>query len=212
MPHRRPSTPDHAFTLLREGNERFVSGKPLAPQPSAERIELASGQSPYAVILGCSDSRVPIETIFDQPPGNLFVARVAGNIVSAEGIATIEYGVEVLGAMVVLVLGHSACGAVLAAMQHVEGANTFPGHIGLLAEAIAPAAERAHTQPGDWYANAIAENARACAAEIPRRSEVIRDAIEQRGIRIASAVYDLHTGHVEFAGVRSASHARATSG
>src|SRR5271155_2604626 len=120
MPYRqRPATPDEALARLLEGNRRFVAGTPQAPEPSAERIALASGQHPFAVVLGCSDSRVPIETIFDQRPGDLFVVRIAGNFVNEDGLASIEYAIDVLSSELVVILGHTRCGAVQAAMNYI---------------------------------------------------------------------------------------------
>src|SRR5208337_4835071 len=105
MPYQqRPATPDEALARLLEGNQRFVDGVPRAPVPSAERIALASGQDPFAVVLGCSDSRVPIETIFDQQPGDLFVVRVAGNFINDDVLASIEYAVDILSCELLIVL------------------------------------------------------------------------------------------------------------
>jgi carbonic anhydrase len=196
MPFTQPSTPDEALARLLEGNRRFVDGQPQTAVPSAERVELASAQRPFAVVLGCSDSRVPVETIFDQRPGDLFVIRLAGNIVTTEGLASIEYALEVLGCSLVMVLGHTSCGAVRAAMSLVESGTVFPGHIQLLAEAIAPIARDTRTAEGDWWTAAIECNARAAKLAILRRSPIVRVATARAGLRVAAALYDLHTGIV----------------
>lgn len=198
MPFTRPASLDDAVARLVEGNHRFVEESPLSPAPSAQRIELASGQSPFATILGCSDSRVPIETIFDQQPGNLFVVRVAGNIVNDDGLASIEYAITVLNSMLVVVLGHSQCGAVKAALDYVSNDTRLPGHMQLLADAIAPAARA--TQPGDgnWWSDAVTENVRINAAEVTKRSQIVADTVKAGRVRVVGATYDLHTGVVSF--------------
>jgi carbonic anhydrase len=197
MPFSRPASFDDAVARLAEGNRRFVEDRPLGPVPSVERVELASGQQPFAVVLGCSDSRVPIETIFDQRPGNLFVVRIAGNIVTDEVLGSIEYGIDVLGCMLVIVLGHTACGAVQAAMQHVESGATFPGHIQRLAELIAPAAILTRARE-NWWDCAVVENVRIGRQHVVERSAIVRNAGSQGTVRTLGAVYDVRTGKVSF--------------
>jgi carbonic anhydrase len=183
--------PDHApaaaLARLLEGNRRYVDGHPQTGVATADRVELASGQRPFAIILGCSDSRVPVEVVFDQGPGDLFVIRLAGNIVTGEVLASIEYAIEVLASQLVLVLGHSGCGAVAAAVARANDDATFPGHIGLLAEAIAPSAHDAHP---------VEANARASARALTARSSIVRAAVMQGNVRVVAAVYDLHSGLV----------------
>ncbi|HTZ55363.1 MAG TPA: carbonic anhydrase [Candidatus Acidoferrum sp.] len=178
---------DAALARLLEGNRRYYEGHARAATASAHRVELADAQRPFAIVLGCSDSRVPVETIFDQGPGDLFVIRLAGNIVSAEGLASIEYAIEILGCGLVVVLGHTGCGAVQAAISVAASGNTPPGHIGLLVEAIAPATRDAHP---------VEANARASARALVSRSSIVRAAVTRGGVRVAAAVYDLHTGRV----------------
>ena len=194
MPFTRPATLDDAVVRLAEGNQRFIEERPLAPVPSAERIELASGQTPFATILGCSDSRVPIETIFDEQPGNLFVIRVAGNIVNDDGLASIEYAATILNSMLVVVLGHSGCGAVQTALANVESHTRFPGHMQRLADAIAPAARATRENGGDWWNNAVLENVRLNAAAVVKRSKIIAERVAAGTVRVAGASYDLHSG------------------
>ncbi len=198
MPFTPPASLEDAVARLIEGNRRYVEEHPAAPVVSAQRVELASGQSPFATILGCSDSRVPIEAIFDQQPGNLFVVRVAGNVVNDDGLASIEYAITVLNSMLVVVLGHEQCGAVKAALDYVETHVRLPGHMQRLAEAIAPAARATHDTHGDWWHDAVIENARLHALEITQRSTIVADAVRQGRIRVMGATYDLHSGIVTF--------------
>lgn len=192
-----PADPSTALARLIEGNRRFAEGRPQAAAASARRIELADAQQPFAAVLGCSDSRVPVETIFDQGPGELFVIRLAGNIVTAEGLGSIEYAVEVLGSSLVVVLGHSSCGAVRAAMTFVESGAAFPGHIQLLAQAIAPVAADTRTAGSDWWSDAVVCNTRAARLAVLRRSPLLRVAATRGKVRVAAMLYDLHSGAVE---------------
>jgi carbonic anhydrase len=192
-----PADPGAALARLLEGNRRFAEGRSQAAAASAQRIELADAQQPFAAILGCSDSRVPVETIFDQGPGDLFVIRVAGNIVTTEGLGSIEYAVEILGSSLVVVLGHSNCGAVRAAMSFVESGTTFPGHIQLLAQAIAPIAAETRAADGEWWPAAVACNTRAAHRTMLRRSPLLRVAATRGKLRVAAMLYDLHSGSVE---------------
>ena len=198
MPFTRPASPEDAVARLIQGNRRYVEEHPVAPVVSAQRVELASGQSPFATILGCSDSRVPIETIFDQQPGNLFVVRVAGNIVNDDGLASIEYAITVLNSMLVVVLGHEQCGAVKAALDYVETSSRLPGHMQRLADAIAPAARATHDTNGDWWHEAVIQNARLNAEAIAQRSTIVDEAAREGRVRVVSATYDLHSGIVRF--------------
>ncbi len=198
MPFTRPASLDDAVARLIEGNRRYVEEHPVASVVSAQRVELASGQSPFATILGCSDSRVPIETIFDQQPGNLFVVRVAGNIVNDDGLASIEYAVTVLNSMLVVVLGHERCGAVKAALNYLETDTRLPGHMQRLADAIVPAARETRGTRGDWWHEAVIENARTNAREVIDRSTIVADAVREGRVRVVGAAYDLHSGIVTF--------------
>ncbi len=148
-------TPAQALQKLVDGNNRFVARKQQNPnQTQARLVEVAKGQKPFAAILGCADSRVPTEIIFDQGLGDLFVGRVAGNVATTEEIASHEYGTLVLGAKVLIVLGHERCGAVEAAVKGGE----FPGLIGSLVQAIRPAVDESEGKPGDRLENAVKAN------------------------------------------------------
>lgn len=184
-----------ALDRLLEGNQRFVEGRSQLHSMTTYGVEVAAGQSPFAVVLGCSDSRVPVETIFDQEPGKIFVIRVAGNIVNDDGLGSIEYAVDLFKAPLVLVLGHSGCGAVAAAIQQVERGTHFPGHIARLVSTIAPAAASTRHLP-DAYDAAIAENVRRNVVELTSRSPLLAEAAGSGNVAIAGAVYDLKTGKV----------------
>jgi len=188
--------PKHHLDDLMAGNARFAAGTPTAQQATAAGAEMAIGQAPYATILSCSDSRVPVETVFDHGPGDIFVVRVAGNFVNDDGLASIEFAVEKLKSVLVMVLGHSGCGAVDAAIASLDG-QIFPGYIGRLADAVAPAAVAARSQAGDWSTNTIAQNVRAQVAALTARSAILADAVTAGNLLICGAVYDIHSGTVE---------------
>lgn len=183
-----------ALNNLIEGNARFAAGKPIC-RPLIGRVrELASGQSPFATVLGCADSRVPVETIFDHEPGDIFVVRLAGNFVSDAALGSIEYAVAVLKSPLVLVLGHSSCGAVKAAVDYVETGKPLPGHIQLLADAIEPAAKASRHESGDWMHNAVAENVRQNMKRLRESTPILHEAVSKGEVEIAGGVYDLSTG------------------
>lgn len=191
-------SPAEALVRLRAGNARFVAGRPECGPLTARVAQLASGQSPFAIVLGCSDSRVPVETIFDQIPGNVFVVRVAGNFLNDANYGSIEYSVAVLKSKLILVLGHSSCGAVNAAVAYAKDGTTQPGHIASLITAISPAAEATKGRAGDWLANAITENVERNVHAMTTGSKIIADAVSAGQVEVRGGVYNLHTGHVNF--------------
>jgi len=183
-----------ALAKLKEGNARFVestvsSGKPTA----AKRTETAQGQHPFAIIVGCADSRTSPEIIFDQNIGDLFVTRNAGNLVDEHALGSIEYAVEHLGVRLIVVMGHSSCGAVTAAVA----GETAPGHIQSLVRDIQPAVKTAKNGNGseNLTERAIAENARLMANKIRTEADFGELAKE---VRVIPAVYDLSSGKVEW--------------
>jgi carbonic anhydrase len=192
------ATAEQSLQLLKEGNARFVAGESHHEGYTARRLELVAGQSPFAIVLGCSDSRVPIETVFDQLPGNLFVVRVAGNFLDENGLASIEYSVAVLGSSLIVVLGHSGCGAVDATLQYLRNGTVQPGHIQRLVTAIEPAAAAVRDKDGDWWDNAVEENVRLNVASMTHRSTIVADAVKSGAVRVVGGVYDLHGGKVSF--------------
>ena len=182
-------TPDEVLDLLMQGNERFVAGKVAPPQRNLARLqEVLAGQAPVAVFLGCADSRVPVEIVFDQGVGDLFVARVAGNIATPEIIGSLEFGTAVLGAKVLFVLGHTSCGAVAASLSGKE----VPGQISTLFQHLRPAVRAAN---GD-AAIAVRENVRHQANLVAESSPVIARLVREGKLRVAGGVYDLATGRV----------------
>ena len=194
-----------ALARLKAGNARYVAGTPtLATLSSAEREQLAAGQQPFAVIFGCSDSRVPVEHIFDQGFGDLFVIRVAGNVVAPSLIGSVEYAVEVLGTRLVVVLGHTGCGAVgatLAALQ--QAAAVESPNLGSIVRRIQPAvAELLETQLVQDEAalmhHAVRANVRASAGQLRTASELLEGLIEQDELLVVGAEYSLETGIVDF--------------
>ena len=184
------------------GNARYLANDSISHLLADElRGDFTAGQSPPVMILSCADSRVTPELAFDQPRATLFVCRVAGNIATDEVVASLEYGVKVLGARLLVVLGHSNCGAVAAAISRVEGA-TFPpeewGQIGHLVELIAPAAEAVRGAPGNWLQNATDENTRLTAAHLREIDPIIAPLVRDGSLLVASARYNIGIGQVVF--------------
>jgi carbonic anhydrase len=190
--------PDEALRLLVEGNGRYVRGEMKRRDFAAEREALAAKQSPHSIILGCADSRVPPEIAFDQGRGDLFVVRIAGNFLAVEGLASIEYAVKYLGSSLVVVLGHSGCGAVGAAIKFAEEGAVLPGHLPDLVAELRPAVEAARKEAGDTLANAIRANVRLNVAEISSAGPIVAELVAAKKVRVVGAVYELTTGKVEF--------------
>jgi carbonic anhydrase len=187
-------SPDEALKNLLDGNARYVASKSVHPdQTTKRRTEVAAGQHPFAVILGCADSRVPPELIFDQGLGDLFVIRVAGNVASAEVLGSVEYAVEHLGVPVVMVLGHEKCGAVKATAEHEDG----DVHVASLVKAIEPAVHEARQQKGDLVHNAVACNVKNAARTIAAATPTLKSLIAAGKLKVIGADYDLATGKVD---------------
>jgi carbonic anhydrase len=188
-------SPDTALARLVDGNERFVAGTTTHPDQSVERrTELAGGQQPFAIVLTCSDSRVPPELIFDQGIGDLFVIRNAGNLLDDHVIGSIEYAVEHLHTTLVVVLGHTKCGAVSAAVAGGE----VPGHLKSIVDSLESAVAMAKKKPGDAVDNAVRINARLSAAALAQTGPIIGEAVTAGQVKIVAARYDIATGQVEF--------------
>jgi carbonic anhydrase len=185
-------TPDLAFQKLVDGNKRFVEQKRQNPHQDLARLqEVAQKQQPFAAVLSCADSRVVPEIIFDQGIGDLFVVRVAGNVSTIEEIASKEFGTLVLGAKVLMVLGHERCGAVQAAMKGGE----FPGLIGSLVQAIKPAVDAAAGKPGDQLENVAKANVMLQVKRL-QTSPVIAKLVQEGKLKVVGGYYDLDTGTV----------------
>jgi carbonic anhydrase len=191
---RPPQTGNAAIQELMSGNERFMTGKLDSFEHDLEILKekTISKQEPFAAVLSCADSRVPVELIFDQSIGHLFVTRVAGNMVTPEIVGSLEYGVAVLGLKAILVMGHSNCGAISAAVQ----AKEVPGQISVLYQHLMPGIEGAH---GD-IALAVKLNAAFQAKLLRESSTVIAKAIKDDGVRVVGGSYDLATGRVTLVG------------
>ena len=199
-PATRPK-PDAVLEQLLEGNRRFVEGKLLHPRRAPQDFTaLAEGQAPLAVIVGCADSRVAPELIFDQGIGDMFVVRIAGNIVSGAGPTvkgSIEYAVAELHARLIMVLGHSGCGACKAAIEHIEAKDELPGAIGALIDPIRPVVKQVAGQPGDKLANVIKANVQEGTRRLNRLKPILTKLVNWGELRIVGGVYELSTGKVE---------------
>ncbi len=189
---------DEALERLKAGNLRYVSGSLEANDFSTEREALAKGQNPYAIILGCADSRVAPELAFDEERGDLFVVRVAGNFVNDDNLASIEYAVKFLGTPLIVVLGHESCGAVDAAVKVVTQDAELPGHLPGLIESIEPAVEAVEGKEGDLLANAIGENVSLNVKELQESTPILAEAVKAGDLQVVGAVYNLDSGKVEF--------------
>ena len=186
-------TPEDILQRLKEGNKRFVADKlenSLKDQP--RRSELISGQAPYAIVLGCADSRVVPEHAFDTGLGEIFSVRVAGNIANTSSMASIEYAVAHLGSKVVVVLGHQSCGAVTAAVAGGDNGYNLNHLLSHVAPAIAASGEGAEVD------DVVKKNAELNAQELINRSSIIKDAVDSGKVKVVPAYYNLDTGKVDF--------------
>lgn len=193
----KAATPDEALQLLMAGNARYTAGTPSNQDHSAGRVARASGQSPFAAILSCADSRVVPELAFDQGPGDLFVARVAGNFVNDDILASLEYTVKFLGTPLIVVLGHSNCGAVDAALKVVRDGTTLPGHLQDMVREITPAAKAAERSGRqDILAAAVEENVRLGVHRLETAKPILSDMVEAGKLKVVGAHYELSTGQI----------------
>jgi len=187
---------DEALSRLLNGDKRFVAGKSEEPHGAAlieRRHDLAKDQKPFAVIVSCSDSRVPPELVFDASLGDIFVIRTAGEVVDEVGVGSIEYAIEHLGTRLIVVLGHQRCGAVSAAVS----GGTETGDIPDVLKAILPAVEETKGQSGDHIDNAIRANARDIAKRLQTSGPIITPRVQSGEVKIVAAYYSLDTGLVE---------------
>jgi len=194
------NNPDDAVSRLLAGNKRFVDGHLDHPRrDDKQRAEQAEGQTPFAIILGCADSRVPPEIIFDEGLGDLFSVRVAGNTSPADVVlGSIEYGAAVLNCKLVVVLGHGECGAVKAAIDQVTKSKSVPGHIGGVVDPIVPAVKAVQTTPADQLLDAaIKENVRRTVSQLQSSQPVLAPLVQSGQLKVVGAEYELHSGQVE---------------
>lgn len=194
------ASPDDVLSMLLEGNERFVNGERRERDLMEQVHATEGGQSPYAAILSCIDSRVTVEYVFDQPIGALFSARLAGNVVNEDVLGSLEYSCKVAGSKLVLVLGHTRCGAVMGACDGVRF-----GNLGVMLARIAPAvdaampeapAEERNSSNADFVGQVVVGNVRLGVESIRQHSDVLRQLEEEGAIKIRGGVYDISTGKV----------------
>jgi carbonic anhydrase len=200
-PRAVPAPPsDEVLRLIKEGNARFASGSATHPRRTpADFKPLAQGQAPIAAIVACADSRVTPEILFDLGIGELFVVRVAGNYVNGAGTSvkgSIEYAVAELGVSLVMILGHSQCGAVKAAIRHIHDKDALPGAINDLVNAIKPAVLESQHMPGDPLENAIRANVHRGVQRLNGLDPIIAPAVKTGKLKVVGAVYDLASGKI----------------
>jgi carbonic anhydrase len=189
--------PAEALDLLMQGNARYMAGEMDEKDFSVDRAARAAAQFPIAAILGCADSRVSPELLFDQGPGDVFVVRLAGNFLDDDGFASLEYAVKFLGAPLVMVLGHTNCGAIDAAIKVVKERIELPGHLPELIKSIEPAVIAAHGRhPSDLLAAATEENVRLNVKRLIDNAPIMTDALAAKRIAVAGGIYDIATGKV----------------
>jgi carbonic anhydrase len=188
--------PAEAISKLKEGNGRYAGGNLQHPGQTAERrVELAKSQHPFAIIVSCSDSRVPPEIVFDQGLGDLFVVRVAGNVIDDHALGSIEYAVDHLGVRLIVVLGHQSCGAVQAAKETIAAKGKAPAHIQSLVTAIRPAVEA--TVSGDLEAT-VKANVKDVVRALRSSTPILKAKVDSGDVRVIGGYYSLDTGAASF--------------
>lgn len=193
---------DQALSRLMAGNDRYVANAPLPSDFAATRAALATGQNPYACILSCADSRVSPELCFDSERGDLFVTRVAGNYVTPAILASLEYGTAVLQSPLIMVLGHTSCGAINAAIKAVKKDEDFPGHIQQLTTDLSPAVNAAiKTKPADLELAATRENVLINVDKLRNATPILRRRVQNGQLKVVGGIYHLGTGRVELISV-----------
>ncbi len=189
-------SPAEAISKLKEGNGRYTNGNLQHPGQTAERrIELAKSQHPFAIIVDCSDSRVPPEIVFDQGLGDLFIFRVAGNVIDDHGLGSIEYAVDHLGVRLIVVLGHQRCGAVQAAKETIGAKGKAPGHIESLVTAIKPAVE---ATAKDDLETTVKANVKNVVQALRSSTPILKAKVDSGEIQVIGGYYSLDTGAVTF--------------
>src|SRR5436305_5799777 len=188
--------PAEAISKLKEGNDRYTSGNLQHPgQTTERRTELANTQYPFATIVSCSDSRVPPEIVFDQGLGDLFIVRVAGNVINDEGLGSIEYSVDHLGTRLILVLGHQSCGAVKAARETIAAKGKAPGHIESLVAAIKPAVG---ATAKDDLETTVKANVKNVVQALRSSTPILKPKVDSGDVQVIGGYYSLDTGAVTF--------------
>jgi carbonic anhydrase len=196
-PPQNAITPDAALRRLLDGNARYVSGQRDCKDFSAGRAARVKAQYPIAAILSCADSRVAPELVFDQEPGDLFVMRVAGNYLSSDILASLEYGVGVLKVPLIMVLGHTECGAIKATVTEIKEPHPLPGHIWDIVDAVRPGIQKVVDAGGDnVVVNAIGANVDYNVSRVAAAQPVVSEAIKAGNVKAVGGVYELATGKV----------------
>ncbi|PRH89022.1 carbonic anhydrase [Labrys okinawensis] len=196
-PAQNTISPDEALKRLLEGNARYASNSSQNRDYSAGREARSSAQYPIAGLVSCADARVAPELAFDQGPGDLFVVRVAGNFVNDDGLASLEYGVKFLGMPLIVVLGHSNCGAVAATIKVLKDKVALPGHLPQLVGAIKPAIDRAEkAKASDALAEATLQNIRYNVRKLEKAGPIIADFVAKGKVKVVGGLYDIATGRV----------------
>ncbi|MEQ8650971.1 MAG: carbonic anhydrase [Kiloniellales bacterium] len=188
---------EQALEELMAGNARYVAGGNTVLERLADKPPLSAGQAPFATILSCSDSRVVPEIMFDQVPGALFIVRVAGNILTTDGLASIEFATKVLGSRLVMVVGHEACGAVAAAIEVVKNGLELPGHLPGLVASIKPAVDEAMGMEGSLLENAIDANVTLGMRQLAEAKPILAESVASGQVKLAGGVFNFETREVE---------------
>lgn len=195
-----PRTPNGALAVLLAGNRRFVGGHAEHPRQTPTRVkQIAAHQDPFAIVLGCADSRVGAELLFDQGLGDLFVNRVAGNLVDDLLLGSMEYAVEEFAPPLLIVLGHERCGAIQSTIAAINGGGTAPGHIGAILAALEPIVAP-YAKDADAVEAGVRANVKAQAAAILAQSGIVRERVEKGAMAVVGARYNMDTGWVEVLG------------
>jgi carbonic anhydrase len=190
-------SPDASLKRLMDGNARYVEGVSRRHDFKHEREALVGGQNPYAAILSCADSQIAPEYAFDSGRGDLFVCRVAGNFATDETVASLEYGVAVLSAPLILVLGHDACGAVDATIKSLKDDKPLPGHMPTLVAGLTPAVKAVSQQGGNMLDNAIRQNVADNVAKLKSSTPILSAAVESKKLKVVGGIYRLKDGRVD---------------
>ncbi len=188
---------EQALAELMVGNARYVANGNTVLERLAEKPPLSAGQAPFATILSCSDSRVVPEIMFDQVPGALFIVRVAGNILTTDGLASIEFATKVLGSRLVMVVGHESCGAVAAAIEVVQSGLELPGHLPHLISSIKPAVDEAKGHEGSLLENAIDANVKLGMRQLANAKPILAESVASGQVKLAGGVFNFETREVE---------------
>lgn len=189
--------PLQALNRLLAGNVRYVEGVTKRHDFASEREALVGGQNPFAAVLGCADSRIAPEYAFDTSRGDLFTVRIAGNFVTDDGLASLEYAVSELSTPLILVLGHESCGAVAAGVKALKDNARFPSQIQNLADAIKPSVRKVLKAPGNLLDNAIAQNVKDAVKRLKVESPILSAALEEGKLNIVGGIYRLGSGEVD---------------